>query len=117
MPGQRKPNRKMTADGACAEDADTHGGNVRLGTTTEVLVSTGLPGNATSDVVGVMSRHGKLVGAWAWKTMLYAHLFRMHADRRQISEDLASFPENVRPPRPASHRVGDTGPHLMWLLF
>ena len=31
MTGQRKPHRKMAADGACAENAYSHGGCVRLG--------------------------------------------------------------------------------------
>ena len=30
MPGQRKPHRKMAADGARAENAYTHGVGVRL---------------------------------------------------------------------------------------
>ena len=28
MSGQREPHRKMTADGACAEDANSHGEGV-----------------------------------------------------------------------------------------
>src|SRR5260221_443513 len=57
MPGPRQPHREMAADGARAENAYAHGGDIPFGrVTAEALVSTSLRRSATGHAISATRR-------------------------------------------------------------